>query len=568
MKKLFKGLIIFVVFLVIMIMICVGFILYRIHDNQDDAPYDLYSDDITVEYQLTQIFNQSFDLEDKDYLDITLSEEELNKIIYTIIRKDINHKYDPKSDNLNEKYIKTIEVNTFLGNQKVIIKSAYVQIENNEFGFYVTLRIFGFDTKIVTVATIEHDDNNYYITFKKIGLGKLNLLSGLANNILKEMFNNQINVPNSHITVDYHNKQISLSKDNLNEFLKEELVFSNEDEVLSALFDLLTDPVNGIVEMGIFDNEIGLRFALEKFAVDEESLNVNNLDDFDKDLFIKNKVQNFIFSNLAGSKKITFTDLDFNKIIYDKTNGYEDFTTSFLIPSSSSEIELKIIGIIVNFDEDVNIKVNVDINGLKTMILITGDVYHNDSRNVEIRFTDVITIGQDINEEIGEYLQGNINLILKPLKDNLGSINLIKFEDKSLYLDSHTFTELMKIDDNITPISVDRIKIIEGAIEIYVNIDDSSIIDDIDIVSHGFNSLPLNLFTQDDFFLDHNVNVFLNEYYDFIRDINNNEFNNPDSLISSINNLSIQNQEIVYQKIEERLNINELNNLYYSLFGK
>lgn len=590
--------------LLITILLVVGIplaiVYFTIADSVDDSPTSLYSEEVTLSSELSSFFNQGFDLEGKDSLDLTLSEDGLNKLIFAFIREKLNSQFMPtstcKADGCGN--IKVLEINYDPIHAKVKLKNIYAKIENNQLGIYLPMTILGVKTRAKIVAKFIENEDYFIIDFETLGLGKANLLSGIASKIMLEVLkqtqltetgiNNYFESAGLPMTFNVKDFSIKINKNEMNQLVDklinaDDMDESTEKEMISELVYALTSKNNDLVDFGVFDKNFGLRFDLKKLQVDESLVTLDSsTTQFNKTQFITNKVQNFIISNLVSSNqsKVVFTNNEFNQILYDQSQGYNDFKITMDLPNTDAKIDLKIIGILIDFNAtNVVIRINVDINGLKSSLKVTGILAVNNYSEITITINNQITIGEDIDEEVGEYITANSGLILNLLGDNIGDLGIMTYAKtlKSFIISADSFKQLMAVNGtNETPLNVSRLKIVDDAIEVYVNIESSNpLANTIATVTETINNvLATNTFTADDFDIDDPVeaevvNELLANLDAIAEGIINNELDasTTNALIDSINTLSPENQAVLLAGIENNANSSELISLYDSLFG-
>ena len=602
MKGLFKFLFGIIIFLVITIGIPVGILYYSIVDNTDDTPKELYTADVTLEAQLTSLIDRAFDLEDKDYIDITFTEAEINKMIYAIIRDSTNSSYAPNSSCTTDacRYIMTEEFTApVLGDVKMHVKGIYATVKDDQLGIYVTMEAMGIKTRAKLEATFNETADAFIIKFETLGLGRSNLLSGVASQamfwVLNQMdftatvINQKFAEMNLPFELDMENFSLVIDKDNVNDLLKQiisadDMDESNEKAMLSELFTSLTAKENGLVKFGVFGNSFGIRFDLEKFRVAESLLTLDpRIMNFDEDLFIQNKVQGFIISNLVptASSKMVFTNLEFNQIIYSQSNGYDQFKLDLTIPNSTSTIKFEILGILIDFNaSDVEIRINVNLNGLETSIKLVGDIVNNDSATVEIRIRNQITLGEDVDEIAGEYVVANSSLIMGMLGDNMGDLGVLSYNptQNAFVLSASSFTQLMALDgSNVSPLTVNRLKIVNNALYVYASIDAADPLSS--VIGNATNAisgaLANNTLTSGDFnTTDPDEAALIDNFINILDDVTDGLTNDTLSeettteFIELLNQMSEENRNTFLDNLESTSGSSDLLDLYDSLFGR
>ncbi len=498
MKRLFKFLFGIVIFVVILVGVPVGVSYYFLVDNVDESPLELYDDSVSFESELSHLFDSALDLNAKTSINLSFTEEQLNKLIFAMLRQN-KPTFNPNSTNEEDKYIQTFDLGelvpdvAFLQGKKAYIKNVYAKIENDELRIFLTLDLFGVKSRAKLAVSFSEDEDAFKLEFKTLGIGKANLLSGLAKKALDKVFeltnfssdnfNDQFAQAGLPFTLDIANFTIEVSKDKL-QMLVEQLINPNdmaessEKDILTEFVATLSSKQNDLINFGIFsDDTFGLQFDLTKFMVNPSTVTLDQaVTTFDQDTFIMNKVQNFIISNIvpSGNPKMAFSNNDFNAIIYDQSNAYQAFNIDIPLPNSTSTFTIRIIGILIDFnDNDVKFRVNVNLNGLTTSLVLTGNITQNNGATVRIKITDTITLGEDPGEVAGQYITANANLIMSLLGDNISNMGLMQYDatNKTFVLTAASFQQLMQLDgSNVSPLTVDKLKIVDNAIEVYCTI--------------------------------------------------------------------------------------------------
>ncbi|HPN61486.1 MAG TPA: hypothetical protein PLO88_05085, partial [Bacilli bacterium] len=92
MKGLFKFLFGLFIFLIITVVVPIGILYYQVSDSRDLAPVELYADDITVQSQISKMMARALESEE-DEIYLAFSEEELNLLLFAVIRESVNPDY-------------------------------------------------------------------------------------------------------------------------------------------------------------------------------------------------------------------------------------------------------------------------------------------------------------------------------------------------------------------------------------------------------------------------------------------------------------------------------------------
>lgn len=601
MKTIFKILFGLIVFVVLLVGVPFAILYFSIHDETDDTPLELYTETVTMESELSVLFDEGFDLEDKDYLNLTFTKDQLNKIIYAMVKDSMNESYNPNLANGTDenKYIDYMEIEVpVLGTQKVLIKSIYADISNDQLYLYMPMKLFGISTRAKMALKFDETSESYIFDFESLGLGKADLLKGFASDLAfkvldqvdfsADKINEELDKKGIPLAFDLKNFAIEVKKEELNSLLKtfietDEMDESNEKNMISELVTLLTRPENDLAEIGIFDSSFGIRFDLTKFAVSEDITTLSDeIKTFDQASFIQYKTQGYVISSLGSTQnsKITFSNLEFNQLVYDYSNGYEDFKFSFPIPGSLTNISFEVIGILIDFNSsDVDIRVNINLNGMITSILLNGTLDQSDDQEILINIGDDISLGQDLTEEVGDYILASSSLLIGMLGDNMNSLGVMSYSSdlNAFIIKADSFEKMMAVDgSNVTPLEVNKIKIVDDKLEVYASVP----LGPLSLVLAGAtndisNALANNTFTEGDFNTtspeqEEAVGNLLTTLNDISDSITNDTLTDEqkDQLINDLNNLSSENRNIFLNGLEESSGSSDLLGLYDSLFGK
>lgn len=601
MKTLIKLILGIIIFLIVIVGIPVALLLYNISDKTDDTPHELYSENITYSDTLGDLISDSFNLENKDSLDITFSEDELNIFIFGLIKEYINDTYNPTKVNPSDEEAFIQNTASFkvpvLGDRKVVIKSAYAQINDGQLEVYITLDLLGVKSRAKLITTFSEDTDNYIVTFKNVGLGKMNMFSGVGkwiitnglkiNDSTENKINDDLKAKNLPFVLDLKNQLVNIPKGDINLLINKLLDPSTVDDdgqakMMTSLMDLLSNKDNDLINFGIANEKFGLSFDLTKFKVED---NLKNLDTevkiFDSNLYMKNKVQGYIISTLfdTNQSKMYFSNLDLSKIVYDQSNGYEDFTVEIPLPNSTSTFKFEVKGVILSFNEsNVEIRIIINLNGLTTSLLLNGTIQNNNTSVVSIVINDTITLGQDDDEVVSEYVTANSDLILGLLGSNIDEMGIMEYnsDNKSFILSADSFTQLMKVEGtNITPLTIEKLKIVNGGLEAYAKPEGLL---NIPVAASSFsmsNTLEVNDFVLSDFDTTEStelekVNALLDSLDSLATKIQNNDIEEVDTdlVIHLFNQLNNINQEAFIDGIESESGSAELVGLYDLIFGK
>lgn len=601
-KKVLKLIIGLVATIILIVLGLVAFVYFSIRDKTNEIPYDLYQSEINFEDEVNNLLFYSLEnFSVINELNIALTEDDLNRLIFAIIRKQ-NPQYLP-NDSCNVFGCRVVvgeEIDIpLLGKRDVAVKGAYGKFEGNDIRLYVVVDFAGVPSIANLTLNFQEKNDQYVMSITRLSLGKLNILSGVGKIFLKPtlkimgLSEKEVNkeLSEKDIPLVYNEKDISFTFNKadigtvLNKLLISENSSDEANEMLMSFIDIFAS--NDLIQFGFFNKQeekhFGMRLALEKLNVNEEkqTLPDNVKIPFNTGVFINNKTQSFILSNLVSNPKITFTNLDFNRIIYDKTNQYQDFKYEFTLPNDKT-FKISIDGILINFTkEEVVIDIIINMNDLITIMKIKSEVIDNNTNNVKLKIFELITLGEDEDEQVGEYISTSNLYLLNLLGDYLSELDIIKYDktQHTFIIDSETFNSLINVTGtNDTPlISVDAINILNGYLDISITYQDPHLQDIINNVTTLINDLLTNhSVSMDDFDLTNPEQMeFVEGLIDTLDNISNTLSNNEeltpeqiDTLIDLINKLDDDNLDTFTNIVEQEISDDTLLELYDLLFGQ
>lgn len=593
MKKLFKFIFSLIFIIILLIGLPIGILYFMVADGTDDAPTSLYADSVVLDQEVADLFNRA--LADNQSYDFTFSEDELNVLIFAIIRDALNKDYYKAGCDTDAcKNVQVIEIDDdipVVGGRKVTLKHIYAEMKDDELSFYAPLNVMGIKTRLKLGLSVSEKDGVYTVKISKMGLGKINLASGLGKSIRGPLFsamgftaaeiNDKLAEKNLPITFSDDDFSFTFAKSDLGAIISGLLIPDEdkpENKIIRELFSLLTAPEEGGLSFGFYEDpeiRFGMRIDLEPFAGDEEVFDAKLAAisaPFDIDSFIQNKTQTFLLANLTGGEmKVVFTDNEFNRLLYDKTNGYADFQYAMDFGGGSATFALAVKGIAIEILSPTQIKFNflVEINGMKSIMVMTGRIESNATE-------DEITIYLDETLTIGT-VQTASTFLFDIIGDNVGGFELMEYrpQDKAFVMTAEAFDAFMGIPGGETPLGVERMRFTTGELEVFVTVDDSALQSTIANATDMLNDLLEGEFLDPDAFTGQEETVVeLSEVLENISQV----LTDPeeelteehiDALIDIINQLDEDNQQILYGQIEDALTDNaDLFDLYNSLFGK
>jgi len=546
-----------------------------------------------MEGEIDKLFERFSENKDNNFY-LTFTEDNLDLLIFALIRNTINPNYYAGECTTDEcKNIETIAIpdDIFLiGGKKVLIKHAYTELKDNNVNVYLTLDAIGIKTNLNMGVEFTKEEGEYVFTFTKLGLGHLNLMSGIGKAIGKpilsavgfdeEGINKMIAEKELPLTFDLNEFAFKLQKEDLGELVLK-LVGSEEQnsQLLSEFVKILTSSENDLLDFGLFEvdelTQFGFKINLNEIKTSDTESAVLAADiavasqGFDTNEFITNKTQTFIISGLASGaeKKLTFVNSDFNRLIYDKTNGYEGFQFPQTVAAGETP-NFKVTGILLEFKPtELVFKFVVEINGLESLIQIKGDISSTASEDaLNIVLQDQMIIGG---------ISASSKFLHDFIGDNLTDLEVITYdkETHTFTISVSTFQHLMGVGGPSTPLTVQKIRAINGGIEIVVDFTDPSLSATIDAAINAINNLLGSDFLDESGFTgQEEVIESLQEMLDNIADVLNDPEQelspeDTDALIEVINSLDSENLEEFLDQIGEGAASTDLEDLYDLLFG-
>jgi len=508
------------------------------------------------EYVSNKLYSELTDISDSN-INVKIEESIINQIIFNndLVGVGYNSFYQ-----INDEY-------------KVIysgIEAVWIDIVDNELGFKLLFNLNGtsmclftsFNNNTPNTAKIEAE-------FDELRIGSIQFSDDFKNtiiNILKDSLNSSsieiITIGDNNIIID------------TNEFIDELEGEGSFADLINILKDEDMISLNLVGTSLTADGTISFSIDLEKLEVEDLSTALSQVSNpFDVDTFIQNKTQTLIINNLSSpdEMKMTFTEKEFSRLIYQETNGYQGFSNTTTLEDGTTEFTYQVTGIIIEFTpEIVRIKFVLEVNGLETMVILDGDVLSSlDEDQVIIDLKDTILLGD---------ITTSSDFILDMLGDNMNNLSVIEYDavEKNLILTSVAFEQFIAVGGDSSPLTVEKIRVINKAIEIVVNHSDPTLGAMIDDASSAIESvlgddfLDTNLFDTTDpeqAAAVTELNDILSEISTIISDpVQELTSEETDQLIEAMNNLSDENQEELLNQIENESSSQDLLDLYSALF--
>lgn len=582
--KLIIGLVIFVLILIF------GFLF--IISGVNNTPTNLYTNDAINSNLFKDMLALELDTLDEDSaLNFHFSEEDVNILLFNFIRSNINESYNPLSYEAdNEKYIYSYKLDdniSIIGGKSINFYGCYSIIENDSIKLELPVDLCGIvDSKVSLDLTLKSNDEEFIFHINSLKLGRINLFGDLASKITSLIDLDAIS-KDAFYSVDLENKEIVISKEKLRLYvinsIESESVSSDQSAdfssaMLSDLISILLKPEYHVMSMNISDSTLMLDFDLSILSVDEEDIIIDSslTKEFDSDKFITSKTQGMLLNSLSSSGNvINISYNELNQLIYNNTNGYENLNYSIPINDTSS-FDINVCYILLNskddeFNNTVYIDLIVNLNGIYTDISIPCLVSNSDELTIVLSISNTLHIG-----EVVEVSSGFIEIILN---NTLTSIEGFAYnnEDKSFTINSSTFTSMLNNGNTSSNFEINALNLGSTGLSVSIGLTDSTLEESIDSLTNSFKNLLENDFVSlDDFDLTddaEDVQTTLDVLDDISSSLTNDETiskETTDKLIDSINNLTDENQDILYDSIINGLSEdekNKLESLYNDLFN-
>lgn len=597
--KLLKILLIFLIVILLIIGIPVGIIYYSISDKTDETPIELYEPTLTTDEVINPLIKKTFDeMEDNYALNLGLTEDDLNKLIYSLIKEKVNTEYNPKygaSDQqiyLNSAF--TIPNNVdLLSGKKIIFKSLYATYENDN--IYLNLTIDGLGlvkSRIVIGFCVETTDKDFILNITEAKLGKISLLKGLGKTILnsvilknflnEESLNTSFKEKGLPLNIDLQNLRLISNKDQFGEWINKTINNpENPDNTISSFLDILTNSENNMINLSTANDKLNLKIDLDLLKVDEADLIIPDEIKHDIDFlnFAQSKAQNIVFNMLSSSdKKILFTELEFNELIYTETQHYQLLTLETTILDDVA-FNFKIEGILVDITEEYfNIKLILNINDLKTIAILECPISYSDVSHTEIHINvpETITLGNNLKVD-SSFI---ISLLDSTMRDNNVMPFVNETGDHYFKLTAQVFDSFVNNANAQTPLHVTKIEFINGSLDVYVECTDTTITDLLDTVTTQIEEVLKSDFIDNVEFdttdakqaqAVNNITESVDSIASILSDPNQ-QLSQEDTnkLLTDFNSLSTENQNLFLSAIQDKFETADGNNfsdLYNSLFN-
>lgn len=584
--KLIKFLLKTILGLICLVLIFIVAIMILLSGSGNNPPLESYKNNDTTENIITNSLNESLSkMKDTYSIDLSLDSDKLNKIIFNVIRDYFNSDYDPINGQTDkEKYINSflsIPSNVpLVGGKELILKNAYVEFDNDKLIFNSDIDLFGFiKSRIYIEMALNSDKDSIYLAINKLKLGKISMLN--KNNTFAlsfyksfldiEAINSTLKEKNIPLTIDCDNLKIICLKKDLKNYIKN--LVNTDDEFAKEFISIITDEKYDMLNASINDNSLNISLSLENLKTDDLLVDESIKKEIDKDSFITNKTQNLLLSTLTKENRITFSYLEFNRLIFTQTNSYKDLSFEPIL-YGETKILCSIEGIIMFYkDNDLYIKLIIDVSGLTTICLAKCIYTQINDLSFKICLSDTITLGKDL--EISSSFLDTI------LKNTFDSLEFAKYDDKtsSIIINSSLFDKFLTNSSISSTLKVSKIYLDEYGLSCIIDLTDEKIKEKVETISKSLENILENK-TIDLSKLDSSdntqkeaietINNSLNNISSIIKDPEKElTSDDTDKLIEAISSLSSENQEALASELENSFTEKDkqtLEELYNDLF--
>lgn len=584
--KLIKFLLKTILGLICLVLIFIVTIMILLSGSGNNPPLEAYKNNDTTENIITNSLNESLTkMKDTYSIDLSLDSDKLNKIIFNVIRDYFNSDYDPINGQTDkEKYINSflsIPSNVpLVGGKELILKNAYVEFDNDKLIFNSDIDLFGFiKSRIYIEMTLNSDKDSIYLAINKLKLGKISMLNKnntFALSIYKsfldiEAINSTLKEKNIPLTIDCDNLKIICLKKDLKNYIKN--LVNTDDEFAKEFISIITDEKYDMLNANINNNSLNISLSLENLKTDDLLVDESIKKEIDKNSFITNKTQNLLLSTLTKENRITFSYLEFNRLIFTQTNSYKDLSFEPIL-YGETKILCSIEGIIMFYkDNDLYIKLIIDVSGLKTICLAKCIYTQINDLSFKICLSDTITLGKDL--EISSSFLDTI------LKNSFDSLEFAKYDDKtsSIIINSSLFDKFLTNSSISSTLKVSKIYLDEYGLSCIIDLTDEKIKEKVETISKSLENILENkaidlskLDSSDDTQKEaiETINNSLNNISSIIKDPGKELISDDtDKLIEAISSLSSENQKALASELENSFTEEDkqtLEELYNDLF--
>lgn len=385
-------------------------------DFSPDIPVEYYEAS-SIEAIMEDELNNALDGIEDGKLAISLSEENINKLIYNVLimeedgQEGVNPLYKPTGvggddyvcDNSDCEFIQyePMEINGEQGGFGVT--GMWVEFYEDVISLNVSVKgsyLVDFQTRMRLEFEVADNDDSYTVTYSKIRVGNIPLPKGvikpIVNLIIEQANVDTSSMNNEFLTVELDELRASVDKTALVEEL-------SDDPRAQAGLNLVFD--NKLVTIDVFDESEDKEPRLEVY-VDVDKLSVDSMpmvsenDSFDLEGEITRQMNNIVLSVFTGDPQIVIDETTINHLIA-TTMG--DMSAAQLIPMGDFDLDIEIEGVWFELAEG-EMELNFQLRVNETHLLLELHTMAS-NRNGDLVFTiDGAYLGRDAGEAASDYI--------------------------------------------------------------------------------------------------------------------------------------------------------------------
>lgn len=406
-----------------------------------------FSPDIPVEYYETtdpqaiveEEINRAIAGIEDGRLALSISEENINKIIYNVITNPeggVNPSYAPGEACMDAacEYIQ-YETPTINGEEVQFgVTGMWVEFYEDVISLNVSVKgnyLVDFQTRMRLEFEVEDTEDEYKITYSKIRIGNIPLPKG----IIKPVVNLVVEQANLDVS-QFNNEFLTVEIEELRAVVdKSELVQNlSDDPGTQAGLNIIFG--NQLVTLDVFEEPARFEMYVDVDKLSVESDAMNSMDtSFDLEGEITRQMNNILLSVFTGNPQIVIDEATINALVA-TTMG--DLTASQLIPLGETELDIAVEGIWLEFGPDemeINFQMKVNQNSL---LLEVNTIASNENGNLIFTVNEAY-IGRDPGEAASDYititaeeisaLAGGMNISNELFSMNLGEGRVVILKD-------------------------------------------------------------------------------------------------------------------------------------------
>jgi hypothetical protein len=445
-----------------------------------------FSPDIPVEYYeakdpqmiVEEEINRAIAGIDEGKLALSLSEENINNIIYNVITQEggINPNYAPGDDCIDDdcNFIQYQEQS--LNDQDMVfgVTGMWIEFYDDVISLNVSVKghyLIDFQTRLRLEFEVEDNVDEYKVTYSKIRIGNIPLpkavIKPIVNLVVEQANLNVSDLNNEYLTVEIEELRAVVDKSAMVEQLA-------DDPGAQAGLNLIFD--NSLVTIDVFEEpaRIEVYVDLALLSVDSMPMNLES-DNFDLEAEITRQMNNIILSVFAGDPKIIIDEDTINHLV-SSTMG--DLSVSQIIPLGETDLDISVEGIWLELHPDemeLNFQLRINQNHLLLEVNTIASSVDGD-----LIFTiNEAYLGRDAGEDESEYITipaEDIQVLAGGLviENELFNMDLSKGE---VVISSESISEMLSASSN--GVTVDSITVIEGALQIDITLPQQEILEEV-----------------------------------------------------------------------------------------